>query len=146
MKFVQEAPRGVAVHQNDGPAVARPLVDVVHSSVGRIEPARLERPQPSEGPVRRHDRRDSRGGTERSKVAAVRSETDTSAHIALMSSFLGITDETDCVSGSTSLAIMLTASLLYALGQLQNLVFEHYPDPAATNSFCSSTGSGLPAY
>jgi hypothetical protein len=39
------------VQEDDGAAVARSLVDVVHATVIGVEPARLVRPQPAEGPV-----------------------------------------------------------------------------------------------
>lgn len=142
---VQEAPRRVAVHQNDGPAVTRPFVDVVHSSVGRIEPARLERPQPSEGPVRRHDRRDSRGGT-RSTVVAVRPESGASARAARMSSFPEMLNDTDRRAGSESFAVMPTASLLQRLGQLQKSAIRALPGCRRDQLVLLSTGSALPAY
>src|SRR5215467_8033956 len=57
---VQEAPGRVAMHQYDRAAIPRPLVDVVHPPVGRLEPARLKPPQPPESPVLRHSRHNSR--------------------------------------------------------------------------------------
>jgi hypothetical protein len=48
---VQEAPGRVAVHEYDGAAVPRALVDAVHLPVGRRKPARLKRPQSPESPV-----------------------------------------------------------------------------------------------
>src|SRR5207247_3357995 len=49
---VEVPPGWVAVHHHDGTAIARALVDVVHASVGRVDPLRLAGPGAVEGPVR----------------------------------------------------------------------------------------------
>src|SRR5262249_13605925 len=61
---VKEAPGGVAVHQYDRTAIPRTLVDVMQPPFGRLKPARLKQPQPSESPVRRHIWQNSRGRAE----------------------------------------------------------------------------------
>src|SRR5262249_62152496 len=65
----QKPPGRVARPQHARAAIPRPLVDVVHPPVGRLNPARLKPPQPPESPVRRHSRLNSRGRAEQPKDA-----------------------------------------------------------------------------